>query len=88
MHCNVSGFEPLMAKSSINYEGAQGPHVMYKPTPGKNCSTKVWYATWLKKFWNKKAIQRERRKLQQKKMYKSQLKKDWKRLTWDLIHRN
>ena len=59
----VSRFGPLMAESSINYEGARGPHVMCKWALGNNGNIKVWYAAWLNKFWKKKVIWRERRRL-------------------------
>lgn len=63
MHYNVSGFRPLMAELSTNYEGAWGLHAMHKRAPGKNYNIKVWYAVWLKKVLRKKIIQRKRRKL-------------------------
>ena len=70
MHHNVSGFGPLMAKSSTKYEGVRGLHAMHRWASGKNCSIKVWSVTWLKKVRRKKVIWRERRKLQQKRMYR------------------
>ena len=60
MHHNVLGFGPLMAKSSTNYEGVQGPHAMHRWASGKNCSIKVWCVAWLKKVQRKKVIWRER----------------------------
>ena len=43
---------------------------MHRWASGKNCSIKVWSVTWLKKVQRKKVIWRERRKLQQKRMYR------------------
>ena len=38
MHHTVSRFEPLMAKLSTKYEGAEGLHAMHRWASGKNCS--------------------------------------------------
>ena len=35
-----------------------------------DCSIKVWCAAWFKNVWKKKAIQRKRRELQQKRIHR------------------
>ena len=87
-HRNVSGFEDLMARLYTNYEGVWGPRVKCKRAPDKSGSTKAWYAAWLRKVWWKKLAKKKTRNLWQKKMHKLWQKKSWRKLTWDLTHRN
>ena len=87
-----------------NYEGVWGPCVKCKRAPNKSGSTKAWCATWLRKVWSgstkawcatwlrkvwrKKLAKKKTRNLWQKKMHKLWQKKSWRKLTWDLTHKN
>ena len=70
-----------MAGLSPNYEGVRGPHVICRRAPDKSGSTKVWCAVWHKKVRRKKVMNRKRKKLRQKWMYKLQHKKDLKSMS-------
>ena len=84
MHHNALGFGPLMAESSISYEGSQGPHAICKGAPDKSGNIMCCIA---QESLEKESNTEKEEGIIAENDTRVGTKENWKKLTWELIHR-